>query len=121
MPWSTRVAYAYDRGFGAIAGLMAHSWCGFQPSSIEMGLSTASTVSTLQAAAYWLLPLWLLMEVFMGQCSAISGVCPLGATSAIRFWRLIEWEYAPRGLEQMRRKESTEKITWVSIPACASE
>jgi lipopolysaccharide biosynthesis regulator YciM len=70
-------------------------------------------------AAYWLLPLWLLIEILYGSVGASSGVAHWAHIGGFAFGALIAVIIRKSGLEQMAEKGIQEKISWVSHPLLA--
>jgi hypothetical protein len=70
-------------------------------------------------AAYWLLPLWLLTEIFYGSAAQTSGVAHWAHVGGFAFGALIALAVQKSGLEQMAEKGIQEKISWVSHPLLA--
>jgi membrane associated rhomboid family serine protease len=105
---------------GAIAGLMGAFLVRFPTVKIEMGWLMLYRFYRFKAAAYWLLPLWLAMEVFygslFGQASAVAHWAHIGG---FVFGGLIAMGVRASGLEQMAEKGIQEKISWVSHPLLA--
>jgi tetratricopeptide (TPR) repeat protein len=71
-------------------------------------------------AAYWLLPLWLLTEIFYGSVTGqSSGVAHWAHVGGFAFGALIALAVQKTGLEQMAEEGIQEKISWVSHPLLA--
>jgi len=105
---------------GAIAGLMGAFLVRFPTVKIEMGWLMLYRFYRFKAAAYWLLPLWLLMEVFYGSVfGQSSGVAHWAHIGGFVFGGLIAVGVRASGLEQIAEKGIQEKITWVSHPLLA--
>jgi hypothetical protein len=105
---------------GAIAGLMGAFLVRFPTTKIEMGWLLMFRFYRFKAAAYWLLPLWLLMEVFYGSLfGQTSGVAHWAHIGGFVFGGLIALGVRASKLEQMAEKGIQEKITWVSHPLLA--
>ena len=105
---------------GAIAGLMGAFLVRFPTVKIEMGWLLLYRFYRFKAAAYWLLPLWLLMEVFYGSVfGQSSGVAHWAHIGGFVFGGLIAVGVRASGLEQIAEKGIQEKITWVSHPLLA--
>ena len=105
---------------GAIAGLMGAFLVRFPTTKIEMGWILFVRFYRFKAAAYWLLPLWLLMELFYGSVfGQMSGVAHWAHIGGFVFGGLIALGVRASGLEQMAEKGIQEKITWVSHPLLA--
>src|ERR1700736_1286058 len=105
---------------GAIAGLMGAFLVRFPTTKIEMGWLLMFRFYRCKAAAYWLLPLWLLMEVFYGSLfGQASGVAHWAHIGGFIFGGLIALGVRASGLEQIAEKGIQEKISWVSHPLLA--
>jgi membrane associated rhomboid family serine protease len=105
---------------GAIAGLMGAFLVRFPTVKIEMGWLLMFKFYRFKAAAYWLLPLWLLMEVFYGSLfGQSSGVAHWAHIGGFVFGGLIAMGVRASGLEQIAEKGIQEKISWVSHPLLA--
>jgi membrane associated rhomboid family serine protease len=105
---------------GAIAGLMGAFLVRFPTVKIEMGWLMMFKFYRFKAAAYWLLPLWLLMEVFYGSLfGQASGVAHWAHIGGFVFGGLIAMGVRASGLEQIAEKGIQEKISWVSHPLLA--
>src|SRR5713101_8276868 len=105
---------------GAIAGLMGAFLVRFPTVKIEMGWLMMYRFYRFKAAAYWLLPLWLLTEVFYGSMfGQMSGVAHWAHIGGFVFGGLIALGVRASGLEQIAEKGIQEKVTWVSHPLLA--
>jgi membrane associated rhomboid family serine protease len=105
---------------GAIAGLMGAFLVRFPTTKIEMGWLLGFRFYRFKAAAYWLLPLWLFMEIFYGSLfGQASGVAHWAHIGGFVFGGLIALGVRASGLEQMAEKGIQEKISWVSHPLLA--
>jgi membrane associated rhomboid family serine protease len=105
---------------GAIAGLMGAFLVRFPTVKIEMGWLMLYRFYRFKAAAYWLLPLWLLMEVFYGSLfGQASGVAHWAHIGGFVFGGLIAFGVRTSGLEQIAEQGIQEKISWVSHPLLA--
>jgi membrane associated rhomboid family serine protease len=105
---------------GAIAGLMGAFLVRFPTTKIEMGYLLLFRFYRFKMAAYWLLPVWLLMEVFYGSVfRTSSGVAHWAHVGGFVFGALIAVAVQKTGLEQMAEKGIQEKISWVSHPLLA--
>ncbi|MBZ5698879.1 MAG: rhomboid family intramembrane serine protease [Acidobacteriia bacterium] len=102
---------------GAIAGLMGAFLVRFPKTKIEMGWLLMYRFYRFKVAAYWLLPLWLLMEIFYGSLfGQLSGVAHWAHIGGFVFGGLIAMGVRASGLEHMAEKSIQEKISWVSHP-----
>ena len=105
---------------GAIAGLMGAFLVRFPTTKIEMGYLFIYRFVRFKMAAYWLLPLWLLTEIFYGSAfGQTSGVAHWAHVGGFAFGALIALAVQKSGLEQMAEKGIQEKISWVSHPLLA--
>jgi membrane associated rhomboid family serine protease len=105
---------------GAIAGLMGAFLVRFPTTKIEMGWLLFYRFYRFKMAAYWLLPLWLLMEIFYGSFfGQSSGVAHWAHIGGFLFGAVIAVGVRKSGLEQMAEKGIQDKISWVSHPLLA--
>jgi membrane associated rhomboid family serine protease len=104
---------------GAIAGLMGAFLVRFPTTKIEMGWLLFFRFYRFKMAAYWLLPVWLLIEILYGSVGASSGVAHWAHIGGFAFGALIAVIIRKSGLEQMAEKGIQEKISWVSHPLLA--
>jgi membrane associated rhomboid family serine protease len=105
---------------GAIAGLMGAFLVRFPTTKIEMGYLFFYRFYRFKMAAYWLLPLWLLMEILYGSVfGQTSGVAHWAHVGGFAFGALIAVAVRNTGLEQIAEKGIQEKISWVSHPLLA--
>jgi len=105
---------------GAIAGLMGAFLVRFPTTKIEMGYLFFYRLYRFKMAAYWLLPVWLLTEVFYGSVfGQYSGTAHWAHVGGFVFGALIAVGVRKTGLEQIAEKGIQEKISWVSHPLLA--
>lgn len=105
---------------GAIAGLMGAFLVRFPTTKIEMGYLLFFRFYRFKMAAYWLLPVWLLTEIFYGSVfGQMSGVAHWAHVGGFAFGALIAVGVRKSGLEQIAEKGIQEKISWVSHPLLA--
>ena len=105
---------------GAIAGLMGAFLVRFPTTKIEMGYLFFYRIYRFKMAAYWLLPVWLMTEIFYGSMfGQLSGVAHWAHVGGFAFGALIAVAVQKSGLEQMAEKGIQEKISWVSHPLLA--
>jgi membrane associated rhomboid family serine protease len=105
---------------GAIAGLMGAFLVRFPTVKIEMGYLLLYRFYRFKMAAYWLLPVWLLMEILYGSVfGQSSGVAHWAHVGGFAFGALIAIAIQKTGLERMAEKGIQEKISWVSHPLLA--
>lgn len=101
---------------GAIAGLMGAFLVRFPTTKIEMGWLLLYRFYRFKVAAYWLLPLWLLIEILYGSSGMSTGVAHWAHIGGFAFGALIAVAIRKSGLEQIAEKGIQEKISWVSHP-----
>ena len=105
---------------GAIAGLMGAFLVRFPTTKIEMGWLLMFRFYRFKMAAYWLLPLWLLMEILYGTAFGnASGVAHWAHIGGFVFGAIIAVGVQKSGLEQMAEQGIQDKISWVSHPLLA--
>jgi len=106
---------------GAVAALMGAFLARFPTMKIEMAwVFGLIRMYRFKASAYWLLPLWLLMEVFYGSLSgSTGGVAHWAHVGGFVFGAAVGYIIRISGLEQMAEKGIQEKISWVSHPLLA--
>lgn len=106
---------------GAVAALMGAFLARFPKMKIEMAwIFGLVRMYRFQAAAYWLLPLWLLMEVFYGSLSGSSGgVAHWAHVGGFVFGAVVGHVIRVSGLENIAEQGIQEKISWVSHPLLA--
>jgi membrane associated rhomboid family serine protease len=105
---------------GAIAGLMGAFLVRFPTTKVDMAWIMMYRLYRFKAAAYWLLPMWLLTEIFYGSLfGQLSGVAHWAHIGGFLFGALIAVAVRASGLEQMAEKQIQEKVTWVSHPLLA--
>jgi membrane associated rhomboid family serine protease len=100
---------------GAVAALMGAFLARLPKMKIEMAWLFFFRIYRFKAAAYWLLPIWLLGEIFFGSLGSGSvahwahvGGFLFGAAAAIGIQH--------SGLEQKASKEIEEKLGWSNDP-----
>jgi membrane associated rhomboid family serine protease len=102
---------------GAIAGLMGAFLVRFPTTKIEMGWLFFYRFYRFKMAAYWLLPLWLGIEILYGSAlGQTSGVAHWAHVGGFVFGALIALGVRKSGLEQIAEQGIQEKISWVSHP-----
>ena len=109
---------------GAVAALMGAFLTRFPTTKIEvalvLGLRSLSNLAMgkgirFQAAAYWLLPLWLLMEIFSGALfGSSSGVAHWAHVGGFLFGSLTALGLRYSGLEQKADAAIESKVTWTA-------
>jgi membrane associated rhomboid family serine protease len=102
---------------GAVAALMGAFLVRFPKMKIEMAWLFWFRIRRFQAAAYWLLPLWLFGEIFYGSL--------LGSSSAVAHWAHVGGflfgavaavAIRRSGLEQKAYKAIEDKLEWTNDP-----
>src|SRR6266568_5405167 len=103
---------------GAIAALMGAFLVRFPGLKIEMAwLFGIFRAYRFKASAYWLLPLWVLIEVFYGSLfGQASGVAHWAHVGGFVFGALAALGMRYSGLEQAAEKAVEEKVTWTADP-----
>ncbi len=105
---------------GAIAALMGAFLVRFPKLRIEMFWSFFFLIrGRLKAPAYWLLPLWGLMELFYGSTSPrhSSGVAHWAHVGGFAFGMLGAFVLSRSGLEHKVSSAIDEKVSWSADPA----
>jgi membrane associated rhomboid family serine protease len=102
---------------GAVAALMGAFLVRFPKMKIEMGWLFLFRLYRFKAAAYWLLPLWLLMELFYGSMfGSSSGVAHWAHVGGFLFGALAALALQYTNLEHKTNKAIEEKIAWTADP-----
>jgi membrane associated rhomboid family serine protease len=120
--WTNSGSYVATIGAsGAVAALMGAFLTRFPNMKIEMiwilGLLRAYR---FKAAAYWLLPAWVLMEVLYGTVfGSASGVAHWAHVGGFVFGAVVGYGIRKSGLEQVAEQGIQQKIEWVSHPLLA--
>jgi membrane associated rhomboid family serine protease len=100
---------------GAVAALMGAFLVRFPKMKIEMAWLFMFRLFRFKAAAYWLLPLWLLMEMFYGSLfGSRSGVAHWAHVGGFLFGALAAFGLKYTSLEQKNNKAVEEKIAWTA-------
>jgi membrane associated rhomboid family serine protease len=112
---------------GAVAALMGAFLVRFPTSKIEVALilGVRSLVNLsmgkgirFKAAAYWLLPFWLLSEIFSGALvGKSSGVAHWAHVGGFAFGALAALALRYSGLEQRADQAIEAKVSWTADPA----
>ncbi|HME11690.1 MAG TPA: rhomboid family intramembrane serine protease [Candidatus Acidoferrum sp.] len=103
---------------GAIAALMGAFLVRFPKLKIEMLWFMLLFRLRFKVEAYWLLPMWLLMEIFGGTLSGqASGVAHWAHVGGFIFGALGALVIARTGLEQKANAVIEDKIGWTADPA----
>jgi membrane associated rhomboid family serine protease len=102
---------------GAVAALMGAFLVRFPKMKIEMAWLFMFRLFRFKAAAYWLLPLWLLMEMFYGSLfGSMSGVAHWAHVGGFLFGALAAFGLQYTNLEHKTNKAVEEKIAWTADP-----
>ena len=103
---------------GAVAALMGGFLMRFPKLKIEMLWYMLIFRIRFKAAAYWLLPIWLLTELFYGSIfGQASGVAHWAHVGGFIFGALAALVIAGTGLEHQANKVIEDKIGWTADPA----
>jgi len=120
--WTNSGSYVATIGAsGAVAGLMGAFLTRFPNMKIEMIWILGIFRSyRFKAAAYWLLPAWVLMEILYGTVfGSGSGVAHWAHVGGFAFGAVVGYGVRKSGLEQVAEQGIQEKIEWVSHPLLA--
>ncbi len=102
---------------GAVAALMGAFLVRFPKMKIEMAWLFMLKLYRFKAAAYWLVPLWLLSEIFFGSLSgSTDGVAHWAHVGGFLFGALAALAIQHSGLEQKANKAIEEKVSWNADP-----
>jgi membrane associated rhomboid family serine protease len=102
---------------GAVAALMGAFLVRFPKIKIEMAWLFMFKVYRFKAAAFWLVPLWLLNEVFFGMMKGSSdGVAHWAHVGGFLFGAVAALAIQHSGLEQKANKAIEEEISWHADP-----
>jgi membrane associated rhomboid family serine protease len=111
---------------GAVAALMGAFLFRFATTKIEVaivfGLRSLTNLALgkgirFKAAAYWLLPLWLLGEIFWGAAGVNSGVAHWAHVGGFLFGALVAVGLKYSGLEHKANQAIEAKVSWTADPA----
>lgn len=105
---------------GAVAALMGAFLVRFPTTRIQMLWLLGFGVRSVRfwAKAYWLLPLWLLLEVFSGSISGrASGVAHWAHVGGFAFGALAALALRHSGLEHKANQAIEAKVSWSADPA----
>ena len=98
---------------GAVAALMGAFLVRFPKMKIEMAWLFMFRFYRFKAAAFWLLPLWLFMEIFYGSLTgSSSGVAHWAHVGGFLFGAVAASGLKYSGLEQKANKAIEEQISW---------
>jgi membrane associated rhomboid family serine protease len=102
---------------GAVAALMGAFLVRFPKMKIELAWLFGFKLYRFKAAAYWLLPLWLLSEVFFGSLlGSTGGVAHWAHVGGFLFGALAALVIQHSGLEQKANQAIEDKVSWTSDP-----
>jgi len=100
---------------GAVAALMGAFLVRFPKMKIEMAWLFMFRLRRFQAPAYWLLPLWLLAEVFYGSLfGSHSSVAHWAHVGGFLFGAAAALGLQHSGLEHKANKAIEEKVAWTA-------
>jgi membrane associated rhomboid family serine protease len=98
---------------GAVAALMGAFLVRFPKMKIEMAWLFFVKVYRFKAAAYWLLPLWLMREIFFGSLlGSSSGVAHWAHVGGFLFGAVAALGIQHSGIEHKTNKAIEEKLGW---------
>ena len=100
---------------GAVAALMGAFLVRLPKMKIEMAWLFFFRIYRFKAPAYWLLPLWLLGEVFFGSLGS-SSVAHWAHVGGFLFGAVAAIGIQHSGLEQKANKQIEEKLGWSNDP-----
>ena len=102
---------------GAVAALMGAFLVRFPKMKIEMAWLFFFRLYRFKAAAYWLLPLWLVSEIFYGSLFGSSGgVAHWAHVGGFVFGALAAVAIQHSGIEHQANKAIEEKLGWSNDP-----
>ncbi len=101
---------------GAVAALMGAFLARFPKMKITMAYFIMLRLRKFSAAAYWLLPLWLLTEIFFGSMSGSDGVAHWAHVGGFLFGAAAAVGIQHSGLEQKANRAIEEKVGWTADP-----
>jgi membrane associated rhomboid family serine protease len=102
---------------GAVAALMGAFLVRFPKMKIEMAWLFLFRLRRFKAAAYWLLPLWLGVEIFYGSLfGSASGVAHWAHVGGFLFGALAALAIQHSGLEHKANQAIEEKLAWNNDP-----
>ena len=100
---------------GAVAALMGAFLVRFPKMKIEMAWLFFFRLYRFKAAAYWLLPLWLFMEIFYGSLmGSSSGVAHWAHVGGFLFGAAAALAIQHSGLEHKVSKAIEEQVNWTT-------
>ena len=102
---------------GAVAALMGAFLVRFPKMKIEMAWLFFFRLYRFKAAAYWLLPAWLFLEIFYGSLMGSSGgVAHWAHVGGFLFGAAAGLAIQHSGIEQKASKAIEEKLSWTADP-----
>ena len=105
---------------GAVAALMGAFLVRFPKLKIEMGWLLRFRLYRFKMAAYWLLPLWLLMEIFYGTVfGQSSGVAHWAHVGGFLFGAVVATALRFSGMEHKLNQAIEQKVTLEADPDIA--
>jgi hypothetical protein len=100
-----------------VAALMGAFLVRFPKMKIEMAWLFLFKLYRFKAAAYWLLPMWLFVEIFYGSLfGSAGGVAHWAHVGGFLFGAMAALAIQYSGIEQKTNKAIEEKVTWTSDP-----
>jgi membrane associated rhomboid family serine protease len=115
--WSNPGSIAPTLGAsGAVAALMGAFLVRFPKMKIEMATMLMFRIYRFKAAAYWLLPLWLLIEIFYGSLGSSGGVAHWAHVGGFLFGAVASLGIQHSGLEHKANQAIEEKLSWSTDP-----
>ncbi len=100
---------------GAVAALMGAFLVRFPKMKIEMAWLFLFKLYRFKAAAYWLLPLWLGVEIFYGSLFGSSrGVAHWAHVGGFLFGAMAALAIQHSGIEQKTNKAIEDKLAWTN-------
>ena len=102
---------------GAVAALMGAFLVRFPKMKIEMAWLFFFKVYRFKAAAYWLLPFWLAIEIFYGSLfGSTSGVAHWAHVGGFLFGAVAALAIQHSGIEHKTNQAIEEKLGWTNDP-----
>jgi len=102
---------------GAVAALMGAFLVRFPKMKIEMAWLFMFKLYRFKAAAFWLLPIWLAMEIFYGSLfGSSSGVAHWAHVGGFLFGAVAALGIQYSGIEQKTNKAIEEQVSWSADP-----
>ena len=102
---------------GAVAALMGAFLVRFPKMKIEMAWLFLFKIYRFKAAAYWLLPMWLFVEIFYGSLfGSTSGVAHWAHVGGFLFGAFAAVGIQYSGIEQKTNRAVEEQISWTTEP-----